>query len=38
MPNIIRHDNAKLKFLRVHRAKFRAGTPDFLSMHMDLGI
>ena len=37
MPNIIRHDHAKLKCLCVNRAQFRAGTPDFLSMHIDLG-
>ena len=36
--NIIRHDNTKLKFLRVNRAQLRTHTPDFLSMHMYLGV
>ena len=49
MPNIIRQDNLKLKFLCVNRAKFRTGTPDLHAhgfrykclcayTHMDVGI
>ncbi len=41
MPHIIRQDNAKLNFVCVNRAQFRAGTPDFPQnayTHMDLGI